>query len=161
MSSSLSTIIPSLSSPQENLPTLSSSTSTTSPGSSAQTPGAILLLQPRDDCDAIRPKYTAKLSEDKFLRSGIGDTVFDIYCQTDLDVGAFMSFYSPSITTCIDGCAAYNAWQIYHNFPRGLNCSGVTYGIKQAGYGNCLLKAAGVVAALKGSTQFAYAKLQT
>lgn len=161
--SSLTTIssLSSPTSPQDNLPTLSPSTSTTSFGSPTQTLGVKTLPQPSNDCEAIGPQYTAELREERFLRDGITNTVFEIYCKTDLNVGAFMSFYSPSITTCIDGCAAYNAWQIYHNYPRGLNCSGVTYGIKRAGYGNCILKAPGIIAAPFESADWAYAKLKT
>lgn len=152
-------------------PALYSSTylSTTLPASSsspsitpAQSPTQSLvkaLQQPSDDCAAVGPQYIAQ-SNEGMLNQKSTNKVFDVYCNTDFVRGDFMSFYSPSLTTCIKGCVSYNAWQIYNNFPRGLNCSGVTYVTQVVFWDNCFLKAAGTISVMSESASVAYAKLR-
>lgn len=117
------------------------------------------LQQPSDDCGAVQPQYTPPYSVQE-LPLNI-QKVFDVYCKINAVDGDFMSFYSPSLTTCIDGCAAYNTWQITNSLPRALNCSGVTYTIRMGKWGNCFLKQAGNVLRMSESAACTYAKLRT
>lgn len=117
------------------------------------------LQQPSDDCGAVQPQYTPPHSVQELARNIA--KVFDVYCKINAVDGDIMSFYSPSLTTCIDGCAAYNTWQITNSLPRTLNCSGVTYAIRVGIWGNCYLKQAGNVLRMSESADYTYAKLRT
>lgn len=57
------------------------------------------------------------------------DAQFDIFCNTGFNGGNFMTFYSPSLITCINGCATFNYWQIMNGNIGTMNCSGVKYGL--------------------------------
>lgn len=117
------------------------------------------LPQPNDDCTALAPQYISKATNG-IIGGKTTDSEFDIVCNTNYQNGDFMSFYSPSLTTCIDGCALYNAWQIFYNYPRGLNCSGVTYVSDIMDWGNCFLKDAGYTSVLTQQNNITYAKLK-
>lgn len=70
-----------------------------------------------------------------------------------------MSFYSPSLTTCMQGCAAFNFWQTTSKNHPELNCSGVTYEPKMGEKGNCWLKSSDYTTAITSKQDTAYAKL--
>ncbi len=116
------------------------------------------LQEPSDDCGAVQPQYIAASSSQELLRNE--PKVFDVYCKTEALDGDFMSFYSPSLITCIDGCAAYNTWQITNSLPRTLNCSSVRYSLRIGIWGNCFLKQAGNILRMSESAVATYAKLR-
>lgn len=100
------------------------------------------LQQPRFDCPAIPSPYTVDIDKKKIGNKipSTNDAQFDIFCNTGFNGGNFMTFYSPSLITCINGCATFNYWQIMNGNIGTMNCSGVKYGLNSDSVGNCYLK---------------------
>ena len=134
----------------------SASTSATSPSSSSspQFPVVKQLEKPNNDCEAIGPQYTIRTMKGKVINAQ-----FNVSCNTQFANGDFMSFYSPSLTTCMQGCAMFNYWQTLNNNHRDLNCSGVTYLPGTFEDGNCWLKPWGYKTAITQLENSTYARL--
>ncbi len=149
---------PAISSPATSSSRTSSpaTSSPTSSSSSTKFPVVKQLVQPDNDCEAIGPQYTIR------IRTFRGDTVntqFNVSCNTQFNAGDFMSFYSPSLTTCMHGCAMFNYWQTVYNNHLELNCSGVTYLPGAYGEGNCWLKPWGYTTVVTEQQNSSYARL--
>ena len=132
----------------------SSATSSPTPSSSTQFPVVKQLLQPDNDCEAIGPQYTIDT-----IRGKTVNWQFNVSCDTQFAQGDFMSFYSPSLTTCMHGCAMFNYWQTIYKNHLELNCSGVTYLPGKSDEGNCWLKPWGYTTATTQLKNSAYARL--
>ena len=142
---------PSLASSSTSASTTSSaSSSTTSPPST----GIQVVGLPKNDCKAVSPQYTIKSLDGKEINAK-----FDVSCDTGFYGGDIMSFYSPSLITCIRGCAMFNYWQTLDVHPANLNCSGIAYwpGINEEG--NCWLKPGGYISIASQEKNATYAKL--
>lgn len=130
--------------------------SPTSPSSSTPVPVIKQLMPPENDCGAVVPQYTVHALTFR------GDTVnaqFSVSCDADLGGGDFMSFYSPSLTTCMHGCAMFNYWQTVYKNHLELNCSGVTYIPGAFAEGNCWFKPWGYNTAVTAKKSCSYARL--
>lgn len=115
------------------------------------------LQHPNNDCEAIQPQYTIKSAKRKSINA-----TFDISCDTEFHGGDFMSFYSPSLTTCIRGCAMFNFWQRQAEKSESGNkiCSGITYLPYSIEDGNCYLKPVGYMSVVFRKSNITYAKLR-
>lgn len=135
----------------------STSTSATSPPTSSsltQFPVVKQLEKPNNDCEAIGPQYKISMMKGKVINA-----LFNISCNTQFGQGDFMSFYSPSLTTCMQGSAMFNYWQSVYNNQLELNCSGVTYLPGTFEEGNCWLKPWGYTTATTQQENSSYARL--
>lgn len=93
-------------SPSTTLPALSSSPSITP----VQSPNPLSKLYSSQATTAQLSGLNTSQSNQGMLNQKSTNIVFDVYCNTDFVDGDFMSFYSPSLTTCIKGCVLYNDW---------------------------------------------------
>lgn len=134
--------------------TSSTSLSTISPASN-QIPVVEALQKPNNDCEALQPLYTIKTIDGKTINAQ-----FDISCNTDFVGGSFIEFYSPSLTTCIQGCALFNYWQTKNTVSTNPNCSDVTYWPEIVENGNCWLNTSGYPSVASRKNNSAYAKLR-
>lgn len=119
-------------------PSAPASTLATSPSSSSflpQFPVVNPLEKPNNDCEAIGPQYNISNMKGKYINAN-----FNVSCNTQFTNCDFMSFYSPSLTTCMQGCVMFNYWQTINDNYLKLNCSGVTYLLGTFEGGNCWLK---------------------
>lgn len=135
--SSSSTIISPAASSRQSSSSQHPTSSSSSSSSSTSIPVVRQLTQPDNDCEAVGSQYLVQSSTFR------GETVkaqFTVSCNTDFGGGDFMSFYSPSLTTCMHGCSMFNYWQSVYKNHLELNCSGVTYLPANYGEGNCWLK---------------------
>lgn len=119
------------------------------------------LAQPSNDCAAFSTPYTADVSENLFKLKPSTNAIFDIYCRTDYVKGDFMSFYAPSLITCMNGCATFNYWQDFNGELAKKNCSGVVYGLLLVAHGNCYLKSGGYVTTMTRNEFGTYARLRS
>lgn len=87
-----------------------SATSSPTSSSSTQFPVVQPLQQPGNDCEAIGPQYTIHN-----INKNYPTVQFNVSCNIQFEQGDFMSFYSPSITTCMHGCAMFNYLQTVYN----------------------------------------------
>lgn len=118
------------------------------------------------------PYSSQATTAELFGLNALPHTVFKNYSSTHLkcltsdaksmpSTGTSCPSTAPSLTICIDGCAAYNTWQITNSLPRALNCFGVTYTIRMGIWGNCFSQQAGNVLRMSESAACTYAKLRT
>lgn len=115
------------------------------------------LQHPNNDCEAVQPQYTIETAKGKSINA-----TFDVSCDTEFHGGDFMSFYSPSLTTCIRGCAMFNFWQTQAENGKSEDkvCSGITYLPYSLEEGNCYLKPVGYTSVVFRKTNITYAKLR-
>lgn len=71
-----------------------------------------------------------------------------------------MTFYSPSLITCMNGCATFNYWQIMNGDIGRMNCSGVKYGLNSDSVGNCYMKRGGYQTDMFHGVNMTYARLR-
>ncbi len=133
--------------------------STTSSITSSTTPFPVVepLPPPNNDCEAVQPQYTIKNAKGKLINA-----TFDVICDTNSPGGDFLSFYSPSVTTCIRACAVFNVLQTETETGKsgGKNCSAIVYSPTFTVDGNCFLKPEGFVSVASRKTNVTYARLK-
>lgn len=149
------------------LATSSTTSSSTSPSTSSSTSSVTSttkpihvvepLQDPNNDCEAVQPLYTIDT-----LKGESVNATFDVSCETEFFGGDFMIFYSPSVTTCIRGCAMFNRLrtQTENGTSGDVICSGVVYLASNLIDGNCHLKPVGYTSVVARKTNSTYAKLR-
>lgn len=139
---------------------LTRSLTTTSSITSSETPLPVVetLPLPNNDCGAVQPQYTIEN-----VRGKLANATFDISCDTLSSGIDLLSFYSPSVTTCIRACAIFNIYQTLTEPGRSVaakNCSAIIYSPTFTVDGNCFLKQDGIPSVETRKANVTYAKLR-